>query len=294
MIAAIFLVLLLLLIVRLVRRKKRPASFQLRDVGSMIDRSISAYRRHLIPALMLSAICLPLGSSSAYSIFLLSGTFAFIPSMPSSEPIDPILFLIGALTLLGAFGIGKILLVCGIAAGMRAERHGQPITFGALVPQQRPGAVLALILLMIIPSILSSVLGLIGGLICLFWALAPVAMLHEDLGPWAAIKRSWSIVRAHYSALLNTLVPLWLIGWLIVGTPLFVSLWLLGFLGVGSVATSTLLLCGWLIGQICVAPITAFGAVCCYLYVQEHATPPASAVEMAPAWEQLQPENRAG
>ena len=32
----------------------------------------------------------------------------------------------------------------------------------------------------------------------------------------AAVKRSFAIVRPHSSALLNTLVPLWLIGWIVV------------------------------------------------------------------------------
>jgi hypothetical protein len=280
------LALVVIVIIRLIRRKKRPATFRLRDVGSMIDRSISAYRRHLLPALILSAICLPLGSSSTYSVSLLSGMLPFV-ILPDST--TPMMFLIAGLSLINALGIGKTLLACGVAAGMRAAREGQPVTLGAFFPRRRLGAVLGLVLLMIIPSILSAMLGFIGGLIALFWAVAPAVMLHEDLGPWAATKRSTTIVRANYSALLNTVVPLWVIGWLIVGTPLFVGLWLLGFLGLASGAmASTLLLCGWVIAQVCVAPITAFGSICFYLYVQEHTPAPLDiSMETAPAWDQL-------
>jgi hypothetical protein len=281
----IFLVLLVLVVVRLVRRKKRPGAFALRDVGTMIDRSISTYRRHLLPALILSALCFPLGSSSYSSLSLLSGVYPFIlSSTTGASSFEPLLFLIGVLSVLAALGIGQTLLACGVAAGMRAERLGQPVTLGAMIPRQRPMAVFGLALLMIFPAILSTLVGIIGMLFSVLWAVAPVVLLHEDLGPWAAVKRSFAIVRPHYSALLNTLVALWLIGWLVVGTPIFAGLWLLDVLGVGGGDVSTaLLVCGWVISQVCVAPATAFGAVCFYLYVQEQSALSVVSPETAPA-----------
>jgi hypothetical protein len=289
--ALIGLVIVVLVGVRIARRKKRPGAFSLRDVGTIIDRSISAYRRHLLPTLILSALCLPLGTSSRFSLSLLGGRYPFAFSSTPSVSSEPLLFLIGALSLLSAFGIGQTLLAYGVAAGMRAERLGQPVTLGGLIPRQRPLALLGLVLLMIIPAILSTLVGIFGMLFAVLWAVAPAVLLHEGLGPWAAVKRSFAIVRPHYSTLLNTLVPLWLIGWLVVGTPLFAGLWLLDLLGVVSdTVTTTLLFCAWVVGQVCVAPVMAFGAVCFYLYVQEHTAPPVAPPEAAPTWEAFESE----
>src|SRR5689334_14283655 len=138
MISVLIIVFLILLIVfvflRTSRRRKRSASFRLHDIGTMIDQSIAAYRRHLLPTLILSAICLPLGSSSGYNVSLLGGVLPFLLSPASVGRFDLLLFLTVALRALGAFGIGKTLLACGIAAGMRAERQGQPVTLGVLFP----------------------------------------------------------------------------------------------------------------------------------------------------------------
>jgi hypothetical protein len=77
----IALVLVGLMVVRLARRKKRPGELGLRDAGTIIDLSISAYRRHLLPALLLSALCFPLGSTYHGS----SARFV-LPPRPHSAP----------------------------------------------------------------------------------------------------------------------------------------------------------------------------------------------------------------
>lgn len=285
LLALFFLALLLvgILIFRIVRRKPRPGAYRLHDVGTILDRSISAYRRHIVPILLLSILCLLVGSSSSYNVSLLTILLPLFTNSTSSLSVDTVVLLTGATIILNMLGIGKTILACGVVSALSIEQTGQAVTFGRLLPRQRLGAVIRLALLMIIPSVFSTLLGWLGGLFALQWMAAPAAMIYEGLGPWAAVKRSFSLVRPHYSALLNTIVPLWVISWLVVGTPLFGSVWLLTTLGLVKSTTSVLLLVAtWIVGQICVAPVTAFGAVSFYLYTAEQSGATSIASEAIP------------
>ncbi len=263
----IFIILLIVVIMRLFRRKKGQPRLGLRDTTTIIDRSIAAYRRHLVPVLILSALCFLLGSSSGYN-FTLLGTLTFWLAAPEAQSSLPSL-VTSAWALLNFFGIGSTLLAVGVAAGMHTAGQGAPVAFVDFLPRQRSRALLGLVLLMVIVSILSVILGIIGLLIALFWSLAPVIMCFEGLNPWRAVRRSYALVRANYSGLLNTLVPLWLIGWLIVGLPIFGSIWLPTALGlIGTEQSALLVTLGLMLGQIAVTPLTAFGAVCFYQYIQ--------------------------
>jgi hypothetical protein len=254
---------IVVLAVRIVRRRKQAKGYTLHDVGTLIDRSLSAYRKHLVPILIASAVCLPLGSVSGFSQTFLLGFAAVI--MPAAPPA----LLLNLLGLLGMFGVGKTLLALGVAQAMLSSSTGRAVTVSDLAPR-RPGAVIGLIALLVVPSLATAFLGIIGALIALLWALAPAALVFEELGPWAALKRSARIVRAHYSGLLNTLVPLWLIGWLVVGTLLFGSLFVLRLLvPLPPTLSAQLLLGGWMVGNIFVAPLTAFGTLSFYLSARD-------------------------
>jgi hypothetical protein len=126
--------------------------------------------------------------------------------------------------------------------------------------------------LMIVPSLLLSFLGIIGGAMWLLWAIAPVVMFYEGLNPWKAMGRSFSIVRKQWSALLNTLVPLWVIGWLLIGVPTYGSVLLAhSVLALGDGISSQIALLIWLLGSVFVAPLVAMGMLHYYRYVREHA-----------------------
>jgi hypothetical protein len=264
----IVVILLFLLVVGLYRRRKAQPRLGLRDIATIVDRSIAAYRRHLVPALALSTLCFFLGSSSGYNVALLR-TLTLGFAAPEAQASLPSL-LTNLWTLLNFLGIGSTVLAVGIATGLyEAGNQGISVPVAAFLPLRRPWALLGLILLMSITSIVSTFLGIIGMLLAVFWSLAPVVMQFEGLSPWRAVRRSYALVRANYSALLNTLVPLWLIGWLIAGLPIFGSIWLLNVLGVVPGAQAApLATLGLALGQIMVAPLTAFGAVCLYQYLQ--------------------------
>jgi hypothetical protein len=264
----IVVILLFLVVVGLYRSRKPQPKLGLRDITMIIDRSIAAYRRHLVPALGLSALCFFLGSSSGFGATLLIMPVLQLV-MPEVQPGLPSL-LTNLWALWNLLGIGGTVLAVGAAAGMAAlGAKGASVPIAAFLPRQRPWALLGLVLLMTIPSIMSSFLGIIGMLLALFWSLAPVVMQFEGLNPWRAVRRSYALVRANYSALLNILVPLWLIGWLIVGLPIFGSIWLLAALGlVYELQLTMLISLGFVLGQIAVAPLSAFGAVCLYQYIQ--------------------------
>jgi hypothetical protein len=104
----------------------------------------------------------------------------------------------------------------------------------------------------------------------IFFAAAPVVMFYEELGPWSAFKRSYKLVRADYSALLNTLVPLWLIGWLLAGGTLYSVLMLLNVLElIPFTLISPLGLLIWLAGGVFVSPLITLGVLQFYFMVRE-------------------------
>lgn len=124
--------------------------------------------------------------------------------------------------------------------------------------------------MMIIPSLLTAFLGIIGALIGLLWAVAPVVMVYEEVGPVVATQRSFELVRRNYSALLNTLVPLWVIGWVVVGSLVVGSMFLLDRVaGLAPTLIEAVNYAGWTAGSVVVAPLVACGSLSFYLYVRE-------------------------
>jgi|GEM_PF-6343225 len=49
--------------------------------------------------------------------------------------------------------------------------------------------------MMIMPSLLTAFRGIIGALIGLLWAVAPVVMVYAEVGPVVATQRSFQLVR---------------------------------------------------------------------------------------------------
>jgi hypothetical protein len=281
LIFAIPVIIVLIVLILVVRRNRTPNPNRLHmaDIGTIIDRSVRSYRTHLVPLLVISALLVPLGNISnhasgvhllfaPYGIFLYS-TWDFMMNMT---------MLIG---FLGALGIGKTLLACIVVRSIQQSKDGAPIRLGEKPTEGRWNAIIGLTAIMIIPSLLMAYLGIIGSLFWLFFAAAPVVMFYEGLGPWSAFKRSYSLVKAHYSALLNTLVPLWLIGWLLAGGTLYSVLLLLDtFTMLSPTFLASLSMAIWLLGGVFVAPLITLGALQFYLLVRERER--ATAAEVTP------------
>lgn len=275
--STIFLVALALIgtLVWLAVKRRKPGTLTLRDVGALIDRTFWTYRRNLVPSLLLATLCLPLGSTSGYFGFntLLLMFLPFTSSMNSG--FDLTLATITVSSLLGVVGLGKTLLACGLAQLLLRREQGATGGIADALPRGRWGAVFGLAVLLLIPSLAANFLGILGLLLTVLWAAAPAALIFDGLGPIDAFRRSITVTWRHYSALLNVLVPLWLIGWLAVGTPLFGAGWLLWMLGsLPDELIAPLMFGAWLIGSIFVAPLSSLGALVFYRFVREHDTPP--------------------
>jgi hypothetical protein len=274
-----FVVVLVLLIFMVLNRKKNPNRLRMADVGTILDRSLRSYRMNLVPLLVMSALFVPLGniSNTAASIHML---FIGIEQFVSSSPSWDVSLLLG-LVWLGAVGIGKTLLACVIVRAMHYGEHGNVVRLGDKLPEKRWGAMLGLAVIMIIPSLLLNYLGIIGALVWMLFAAAPVVMFYEGIGPWSACKRSYSLVKSNASALLNTLVPLWLIGWLLIGGTLYSVLFALDTMQlISSLLASGLSLLIWLVGGVFVAPLMTLGVLQFYGMVREREL--ASAEQITP------------
>jgi hypothetical protein len=267
---AVFVVLVILALVRLRRR----SPFRLREVGTLIDRAVGAYRRNLVPLLLLSMLCLPLGSTAG-ALSLRPALFGWFTPISSGLSSDLLWNVLVAMSVLGVLGIGHTLLACGAAQVLEHDAAGVRPTLRDALPRRRIGAMLGLALLLIAPSLLGSLFGIFGALFALLWALAPAALVVEGSKPWAAMRRSVGLARRNYSLLLNTLVPLWIIGWLVGGTPLLGSLWVVGLLElVPSSAMPALTFAALLLGGVFVAPLTALGNAVVYRTLREELPTP--------------------
>src|SRR5262245_42448344 len=78
----LFAVGLVVLIVVLFLRRRNPARLTWSEVGTLIDRSLRAYRRQFVPLLALSAICAPLG------VVTYSSLYSFLVALNTSGPQD--------------------------------------------------------------------------------------------------------------------------------------------------------------------------------------------------------------
>jgi len=268
---AIPVVVALIVLIFVVRRNRTPNPNRLRmaDVGTIIDRSVRSYRMHLVPLLIISALLVPLGNISDYAsgVHLVFASYASY-ELPLTLSWDYTVMVIAVV--IGALGIGKTLLACAVVSAVQQSEDGTPMRLSDALPQGRWGAVVGLAALMIIPSLLLTYLGIIGGLVWIFFAAAPVVMFYEELGPWSAFKRSYKLVKAHYSALLNTLVPLWLIGWLLAGGTLYSVLMLLRVLElIPFTLIGPLGLLIWLAGGVFVAPLITLGVLQFYFMARE-------------------------
>jgi hypothetical protein len=126
---------------------------------------------------------------------------------------------------------------------------------------------------MIVPSLLNAFFGLLGLLATLSWRVAPAALIFEQLGAREAVKHGRALVKPVRGQLADVLAPLWLIGWLIVGVPMVGALWLIElFTSLSPGAFEALMLLGWIVGSIFVAPLVALGASQFYLFVREGST----------------------
>lgn len=288
--------LIIFLIVRIVTRKQSADRLRLRDIGTILDRTVWDYRQHLVGLLLISALCVPLGNVSSYGLSVLQyylvlslldpwGTFtATTMSSSTSMPIL-ISMLITMISLFASFGVGKTVLMYKTMQKMRALTAEDTFSLEHQLQPERWDILVGLVAIMIIPWLLFAFLGLIGAAVWLSWSLAPVVVVYEGLGPVAAVKRSYQLVRGRWSSLLNTLVPLWVIGWLIIGVPLYGSLVLLHWVAPMSPdLMAQLAFLAWLVGSIFVAPLGALGARNFYLEVRDRErtapTPPRGAAEL--------------
>jgi hypothetical protein len=269
---------LIVLLIVVIARRRQATRLTWTEIGTIIDRSLRAYRRNLVPLLALAAVCAPLGVFTYGSIFSL-GSFSSLfigSSVLDAEPVpDSMLQVavrIGTIfaLVMGSLGLGKTLLACGVAQAMYDDATGQPVSLGRMLSQQRWGATLGLMLRMIVPSLINMFLGYIGALLTLSWRVVPTALVFEQLGARDAAKQGRELVKPCRIQLADVLIPLWLIGWLIAGAPLLGGFWLVNLLAELSLETTVALtLLGSILGNVFVAPLMALGATQFYLYVRE-------------------------
>jgi len=262
--------------VRVARSRKDNEPRQMLDmseVGAIIDRSIWSYRQHLVPFLILSLLCLPLGISSTQNIITLLLTIS-APGFffHGSSITDVIATLLIMLRIISVFAIGKTLLSCGVARALHiaSTTTGKPVRLVDALPYRPAASVAAMVGLIAGLSLLVAFLDILGLLVALLWALAPAVMYSESIGAFRALQQGVELTMKYFSGLLRTLLLLWFIGWLVVGTPIFVSVWLLQFaFPLSSDVMSSLIFLGWIIGQVFVAPLVAIGSVHFYLFVRD-------------------------
>ncbi len=265
----LFIAICLFLIVWIIRRIQKNTGLRLHHIGTIIDRAVWMYRQHLVPVILLTLLCLPLGGVASDGLSFADWTSLFLIE-ESSNAMSVFRLIVMGFSLIGIFGIGRTLLTYGIAQARLAYDAGAPVHLGILLPRKRFGAVAGLVAMMIIPSLLTAFLGIIGALIGLLWAVAPVVMVYEEVGPVVATQRSFALVRRNYSALLNTLVPLWVIGWVMVGSLVVGSIFLLDRVaGLSPTLIEAVNYAGWTAGSVIVAPLVACGSLSFYLYVRE-------------------------
>jgi hypothetical protein len=262
---------LIVLLIVVIARRRQTAKLTWTEIGTIIDRSLRAYRRNLVPLLALAAVCAPIGVftyGSIFSFFVDSNTFGREPSTTWIQAVVRIgtIFMF----VMGSLGLGKTLLACGVAQAMYDDAIGQPVSLGRMLSQQRWGATLGLMLRMIVPSLINMFLGYIGALLTLSWRVVPTALVFEKLGARDAVRQGRELVKPCRIQLADVLIPLWLIGWLIAGAPLLGGFLLLNMVfQLSPEMTAALTLIGWVLGGVFVAPLMALGATQFYLYARE-------------------------
>ncbi|MFL5804557.1 MAG: hypothetical protein ACJ8CR_22775 [Roseiflexaceae bacterium] len=263
---------LLVLLIVVIARRRQTTRLKWAEIGTIIDRSLRAYRRNLVPLLALAAICAPIGVftyGSILSLFLDGSIFG--PRFRPEAWLD-MAVRIGTIFLLvmGSLGLGKALLACGVAQAIYDDATSQPVGLGRMLSQQPWNATLGLMLRMIVPSLINAFLGYIGALLTLSWRVVPTALIFERLGARDAVRQGRELVKPCRVQLADALIPLWLIGWLIAGAPLLGGFLLLNLLfDLSLEMTAALTLIGGILGNIFVAPLMALGATQFYLYVRE-------------------------
>ncbi|HEU4327920.1 MAG TPA: hypothetical protein VFS21_32590 [Roseiflexaceae bacterium] len=263
----------LLAAVQMFRLRRNPLLLRLGELGTVMDRALRAYREDLTTLLLLGVLFAPLGvlpsDGQVISSFLLGLLLA--PSFGTGRPTD----LLWLLPLVSTAGIGKVLFACCVARVAQLRAAGAPVSVRAALRHGRWRAAIGLAALLAIPSLVISFFGVFGALAGLLLALAPPLLLYEGIGPFQAVRRSLDLVWRNYSALLNTLVPLLVIGWLMVSVPLALVTLVLQLLGGLDADRQTLLVAAvYLAGSAFIAPLLAQGKVQLYLYVRGRYTAP--------------------
>jgi hypothetical protein len=273
--AGVILVVIALLVVPALRGKGGDTS--LREIGTLIDRAISSYRRALVPLLLVSLLCLPLGGAGSLGYFVSITALLGVNSLGFNDGIDT-LGLALVISALGTLGIGTTLLACATARMLDVRAAGGPGSLGDALPRGQWRAVLGLTAVLIPVTLVANVLGILGALLGLFWVLAPAVLIVEGRGPFESLRRGAKLARRNYGALLGTLVSLYLIGWLAAGTPLFGGIALLNAARLlPEPLVDPLLLASWMLSTVFVAPLLAVGAYVLYRHAREReldATPP--------------------
>lgn len=263
---------LIVLLIVVIARRRQTTRLTWNEIGTIIDRSLRAYRRNLVPLLALAAVCAPIGVfiyGSIFSLFLDNGIFT---TGPVPETGLQVAVRVGTIFMfvMGSLGLGKTLLACGVAQAMYDDAAGQPVSLGRMLSQQRWAATLGLMLRMIVPSLINAFLGYIGALLTLSWRVVPAALVFERLEARDAAKQGRELVKPCRIQLADVLIPLWLIGWLLAGAPMLGGFLLLNLLTEISLEmTVALTLLGSILGNVFVAPLMALGATQFYLYVRE-------------------------
>jgi hypothetical protein len=274
-IAFLFVIGLVALIVVLYRRRRNPARLMWSDIGTIVDRSLRAYRRHFVPLLALSAICAPLGAVTSSSFYSILVNF-YTPALPfdGGDWLYRATRVVSTFVLvMGSLGLGKTLLACGAALALRDEAEGQPVSLWRMLSRQPWRATIGLMLQMILPSLINAFFGILGLLATLSWRVAPAALIFEQLGARDAIKQGRVLVKPVRGQLADALVPLWLIGWLIVGAPMLgVALLIDQFVVFSSDVWEALTLLGSIVGGVFIAPLTGLGAGEFYLFMRDRST----------------------
>ncbi|MFP3914580.1 MAG: hypothetical protein ACLFWM_06870 [Actinomycetota bacterium] len=190
-------------------------------VGEMVDGAIRLYRTHFLTLIKISAAVLgPIGLLELIAVVAV-GPVDFASMLvvdPEATPVEVFEPLIPIYLVLGLTGVlsflGSVLVQGASITALAQSYQGQePVWTSSL----RNGA--RRFLPLVVATFLLSVSSGIGLIFCLIpgiflftmWTVTPAALVTERLGPLAALRRSWQLVRGRFWPVLGAVVLAYLL-----------------------------------------------------------------------------------
>jgi hypothetical protein len=229
-----------------------------RTIGIVVDGSVTTYRQHAVFIVLLALACIPLGSITGIGVsFLASFAGHATGTSPASQTIR---FLAQAVTYLGTFGLGNMLLLLGVAQRI------QPRNVVPLIPQ----FVLLLAVLCITQAALvwfDNDLILIIRYVLFF---SPLVLLYHGTNVIQALHYGVRLSLSNISLFLNVIFVVWIISTLATSTTAF-GIWLMirFILALSDDIDRLIIFVNLVIANGIVASCIAASIVQCYLYVVE-------------------------